>query len=220
MSASQVPTREAGPLPVGLRNTAIACLVLVGGVGLLSASEAASLTNLAAVREAPARGTSFFADPALVEKAQTAQLAAYVSAVEPMQTSRGLVLGALAIACSLAFVSALRLLRPGGLPRESMRGVLGGAALAAAMLRAIDGAQAAVVARKVGLAAARVLLDAEPYRSDPATYRALPDWVAAFITGISVAQTAVVAGGLLVLSLYFRSEKVRQIVAFRDGQAG
>ena len=210
------PKRPAAALPQGLRNTTLLCLVLGGTVGLFSASEAASLTNLSAIRETPTRGSSFFGDPAVMEKASAAQVTAYTQAVEPMQVPRGLTLGALAIACGLVFVSAGRLLRPQGMPREGMRWLLGGALIAAAMLRAIDGAQMTVVAKRIGAAAGKVMLEAEPYRSDPSAYASMPALVSAMIAGFAVLQTAVVAGGLLALSLYFRSEKVRKIIAFRD----
>jgi len=216
--AEAPPKRPADALPLGLRNATLVSLVVAGSVGLFSASEAASLTNLSAIRESPTRGGSFFGDPAVMEKAQAAQLLAYTRAIEPMQAPRGITLGALAIACGLVFVAAGRLLRPVGMPREGMRWLLGGALMAAAMLRAIDGAQMTVVAKRIGAAAGKVMLEAEPYRSDPATYQSLPGLVSTAIAGFSVLQTAVIAGGLLALSLYFRSEKVRQIIAFRDRQ--
>jgi hypothetical protein len=215
-----VPTRPAHALPLGLRNATVVCMVLSGLVGLFSASEAASLTNLSAIRESPARGASLFGDPKVMEKASEAQAKAYVQAIEPMQVPRGLTLGALAIVSGLAFVAAGRLLRPLGMPREGMRWLLGGALIAAAMLRAIDGAQMTVVAKRIGAAAGKVMLESEPYSSDPAAFASMPGLVATAIAGFAAVQTAVVAGGLLGLALYYRSEKVRQIIAFRDKQPG
>ncbi|MHB8874003.1 MAG: hypothetical protein ACYC8T_09990 [Myxococcaceae bacterium] len=213
-----LPPPASDALPRGMRNATVLCLVLAGLVGIFSATEAASLTSLSAEREASTGGSSLFGDPVLMEKAAAAQAAAYAKAVVPMQVARGMTLGALAVAAGLVFVAAGRLIRPVGLPREGMRGLLGGAAMVAAMLRAIDGSQMTVVALRVGTAAGKVMLESEPYRSDPSTYAALPSIYSLVVAGFAVLQTAVVAGGLLALSMYFRSQKVKQIVAFQDKQ--
>src|SRR5689334_3976121 len=103
--------------------------MLSGLTGLAAASEAFGLERLSELRESPAPALGL-GDPKIAAQVMEAQL----SALESMREARSLVLGALSVACALAFVSAGRLLRPAGIPLEAARQVLGWSAVAAAVL--------------------------------------------------------------------------------------
>lgn len=215
---NSIPSRSRHELPAGLRNAALAAVLLSSVVGFQAMLEAASLTNLEALREArPTPGSALVSSPELREKISAAESAAQVSALEPMASSRAFVLAALSVACGLVFVSAGRLLRPAGLPRNGMRGLLGGSALAAAVLRTIDGAQAALVARRMASALVEVLQKNGDFGQLASIERA-PAVISTVYLTVAVAPTALVAGAFVVLSTYFHSERVKQIVAFGDKQ--
>lgn len=201
-------------LPRGIRFAAILCLVLSSLTGFSALRETLELGHLSELRDEASNMARFSKerDMILVARISEAQFAA----LEPMRESRSLVLGALSVACALAFVTAGRLLRPGGLPLERMRRLLGGAAIAAALLRTIDGAQWAVVARRMAPAMMEVLhtvpnLDAQALADVRAN---LPGFAAALTMGM----TALIAGTFAVLGQYFRSEGVRQVISAQDGE--
>lgn len=199
--------------PRRLRHAALAVVVLTFLIGMLSVAETFGLGTLDEHRhrvDSDARRFEFLGDPGLFSAANEAQ----VAALEGMRVVRGVVLGALAAACGVAFVSALRLLRPDGLPREGVRQLLGGSLIVTAALRTIDGAQWAVVAqRSMGAAIAHVKA------VDPTMAIGIPERILQPVTLAGVlAHTALLAGALLLLAQYFRSEKVKQLVALQDRQ--
>ncbi len=207
------------PLPARVRRLAILSMGVAGLIGIGSANEAAMLSNLDALREVPlarSGATVLFADRAVMEKAMEAQVNALILALKPMAAARGLTLAALAVASALVFVSAGRLLRPAGLPREGARALLGGSAIVSAVLRTLDGAQLAAVAEKVGLAVGKQFALSEPYRADPASAEVLPRMMGVVLTGFSVGLTVLMVGALASLGFYFRSAKVRLTVAAED----
>ncbi len=188
------------------------CVILGIAVGFAAIQDAARSVEL---HMPSSLGSDAFSDPKVTE----AVLRAELSAVEGMRTSRVFILGGLSLACALTFVSALRILRPGGLPRSSVRSLLGSAALAAAVLRTLDGAQGAVIGQRMGMAMGKAMLLIEPYSKDPALYASLPAAVSVVGALIFAGLTMLVAGAFLLMSLYFRSEKVKQLLAFLDARS-
>jgi hypothetical protein len=188
------------------------CLVLSSLTGLFSLSEALGLGHLSELKEASEPSIPLMADKAVAERALEAQFAA----LEPMREPRALVLAALSVACALVFVSAGRLLRPDGLPLERMRRLLGGASIATAFLRTIDGAQWMVVARRMGLAMAEAM-STLPEFQEPEMAAQVKATVPLLMSGSTVVQTAFVAGTFALLGQYFRGERVRQAISALDG---
>lgn len=205
-SASSAPP----PLPPALRRACILCLVLSGLVGLYSVFEVNNLAYLREIQQAPAPALPFSDDPEVNARI----LRAHVSALEGMRVPRALTLVALSFCCGFAFVGALRMLRPGELPRAVACRLLGGSALWAGILRTIDGAQMAAVIRRVVLAASEVVLI--PPRLSTAGPQELQQ-AKALAGGLGVAlvvvQTAVIAGMFVLLAQYFRSRRVEELLA-------
>jgi len=200
------------PLPRSLRLGAWAALVLGATVGMGAAQGVGMLFELEALRSAPAPKVSpMFGDEKLLRDVTEAMTRTQAQGLEDMQVSRGFILFALSMTCALTFVSALRLLRPAGVPREGVRRLLGGAALASAVLRTLDGAQLAAVSKRMGTAADRVF---SASKAVPGEY---PD---GFAMVLSVAATTiftlVVVVAFLALSRYFRSSKMRELVQALD----
>ncbi len=201
------------PLPRRIRFAAVVCLVLSGLTGLFALSEVMSLGHLSELKETRQPQLSMLGDPVVTQRAFEAQL----SALEPMRESRSLVLGALSVACAFTFVASGRLLRPGGLPLERVRRLLGGASIAVALLRTIDGAQWAVVARRMAV----TLVDAlrqQPEFQAPEMAAQLEPTVLFFMSATTMLQTALVAGTFALLGTYFRSDTVRQAVIAHGGE--
>jgi hypothetical protein len=148
-------------LPRGIRLAAWVCLVLSAFTGFFALQETIKLGHLAELRDQANDVTRFSKDADMIAFARVSE--AELAALEPMRDSRSLVLGALSVACAFIFVSSGRLLRPGGVPMERARRLLSGAAIAAAVLRTIDGAQLAVVARRMGPALAQFITTRPAY---------------------------------------------------------
>jgi hypothetical protein len=207
MSAS----RSSG-LPRGIRFAALVSLVLAALTGWSALSEATQLEHFYESRERQLEVDypTWMGEQALMETV----VRTHFSALEPMREPRLVLMGVLSIACAFVFVAAARMLRPDGLPREGMRKMLGRAALVVAVLRTIDGAQLAVVARRMGVAMAEVLRHLPAYQDDVGTQVAssVPS-VAVFA---SVLGTAIIAGTFALLGQYFRSDSVRDAVLARD----
>lgn len=205
------PAVDSKVLPRSIRLAAVLCLVLSGLTGLSAASEAMGLGQLEEARQAELPSAPALGDPQVLKKVMEAQL----SALESMREPRALVLGALSVACAFIFVSAARLLRPAGMPLESMRQVLGGAALVAAVLRTVDGAQWAVVVKQ----AAQALMKAGSHLPGADGVPLTPQMQALFpmlLTLLIALHTALVAGSFLLLGQYFRSERVRSAISAQD----
>jgi hypothetical protein len=212
------PPRQPPGLPRGISIAAVLCLFLSGVSGMFSAMEVAGLGRLSEAQEPSPPNSAFFGDPALAERMHKMQVSAQkaqLSALEGMKEPRALILGGLAVACAFVFVAAGRILRPGGLPREGMRRLLGGAAIAAAILRTLDGAQALVVVRR-----------AEGVMSE--SMRAMPELQEPFVaqlTGLMlhiplavvIAQTILIAGSFALIGQFFHSARVREAVLTQDG---
>ncbi|WNG35643.1 hypothetical protein F0U61_19710 [Archangium violaceum] len=198
------PASPSQSLPRGIRFAAFVCLVLSAFTGFFALRESMNLGRLSELKEA---GNS---QPAFV----TSLLEAQISALEPMRESRALILGALSVACALSFVAAGRMLRPEGLPLERMRRMLGGAAISAALLRTIDGAQETVVARRMAPAIIEAMKTLPELQGQAIEqFQAVP-WL---FSASTVGLTAFVAGTFALLGQYFRSERVRQAIIAQDG---
>jgi hypothetical protein len=192
------------------------CLVLSGLTGLFSLKEALELGHLAKVKEAHLASLPAMGDPAMNALTVEAEYAA----LETMREPRSLILVALSVACAFTFIASSRLLRPDGLPLESMRRLLGGAAIATAVLRTMDGAQLAVVFRRTGQAMGEALgkaVTVPPELQDPAMLAWMKSFMPVFMTTAAVLWTALVAGTFALLGQYFRSEGVRQVILTQDG---
>lgn len=202
-------------LPRRIRFAAAVCLVLAALTGFSALREALELGHLGELRDEVSNLSRFSKDPDVLIAAHISE--AQIAALEPMREPRSLVLGALAVACSFAFVAAGRLLRPGGLPLERMRRVLSLSAILAALLRTIDGAQWAVVARRIGPVMADHLSTLPAFQNPQAAAQLkamLPGIASAFAMGM----TALIAGTFALLGQYFRSESVRQAISAQDGE--
>lgn len=206
-------------MPRGLRFAAVACLILSCVSGLWAAMEASQLASLDEVKhelkQASPVQPSLPGAAELNQKVVTAQLAA----LEPVRETRAGLLFALSVVCAFTFVAAGRLLRPGGLSRERMRRMLGLTALAAAVLRTIEGAQWSVVTgNMVGpMTEALRAFAAQQTPETAALFERLLPSLSTLAFGLNLAQTAVMAGGFALLSQYFRSERVRDAVLALDG---
>jgi hypothetical protein len=202
-------------LPGRIRFAAAVCLVLSGCTGLTAFKEVVDLGRLSEMKEERLSRLASVEERAIHELT----LEATVSTLEGMREPRALILGALVVACALTFVSASRLLRPEGLPMESMRRLLGGAAIATAILRTMDGAQVTVVFQRIGQAMAGALGKTLtlPPELDAATLEGLKSALPSFMATAAMLWTAVMAGTFALLGQYFRSERVRQVIIAQDG---
>jgi hypothetical protein len=134
---------------------------------------------------------------------------ANVRAMRPDRQARSALLIILAISLWFTFVSAGRVLRPAGLPREGIRRLLCGAAVVSAVLRTVDGAADAAFALRFG----RIATELMPGGPELPT-----QWMLAppFIVGLSVVRTLLVAGTLAIIAQYFRSARVKAWAALKD----
>jgi hypothetical protein len=201
-----------GASPGRVRLALVLALVLGGTCGLLSAWEGFRLARFSELRQAQQpfpRNT----DPILAEQLRSSQ----ILALEQMREPRMVVLFALALSCSLTFVASTRLLRPAGLAREGVRRILVWALVIAAALRTIDGAQTAVVARRVAEVLRRGL--PVPPGVEGATAEQIRGIAGPAALVVAILPTALVAGTLLGLSQYFRSPRVRAWVEHEDARS-
>jgi hypothetical protein len=184
------------------RAVAIVCMLVSGISGASSVSEALLLSDRWTARnEALPRGTAAAELLARLSEAK-------IRSLQPDRQARAALLIVLAISLFFTFVSAGRVLRPAGLPREGIRRLLCGAAVVSAVLRTVDGAADAASAIRFGRLAAQVVGPGE---------RPPPDWVLGpFTVGVSVGQTVLVAGTLAIIAQYFRSARVKAWAALQD----
>jgi hypothetical protein len=206
------PAGQSQRLPRGIRIAAVLSLILAGMTGMASLTEASRLTEFSEYKEAMLDNAGRFGDRESNEHLLHAQF----SALEPMREPRIFLLATLAVVCAFVFVAAARMLRPGGLPREGMRRLLGGAAILAAILRTIEGAQWMVVVDHMSSA---LVKGPFPAWQDAATIELIQRFAPTVLAAGYIGMTAVIAGGFILLGQYFRSERVRQVVTAQDGPA-
>jgi hypothetical protein len=199
-------SEAAPPLPKGLRRASVLALVAGALVGILAAQGMAQVLRpldeeaLARVEELAASG------PKEMAAMQAAFWRSYARNLESMQSSRIAILMLLSVSGSLLFVSSLRMLRPLGVPREGVRRLLGGAALACAVLSTLDGAQTTAAAKRASAAAEKVAVEA-PIDGLP------PGMFGAVAMVMLVGLTVLVAGSFTTLWMYFKSERVQAQLA-------
>ena len=186
------------------RAVAIICMLVSGVSGAASVSAAVALSDrgLRSAESLP-RGT-----PTADLFARMAE--AHARASKPDRHARAALLVVLAISMFFTFVCAGRVLRPAGLPREGIRRLLCGAALASAILRTVDGAADAAVALRFARFAAQLI--------PPGSGQSPPDSVLTptLTVGTSIVQTVLVAGTLAIVAQYFRSARVKAWAALQD----
>lgn len=216
---------ERAPLPANIRlaawlATAAALLVLFGAT-----NELAVLVELDHYLALPFDGAGLEPMPRLFVELQQTQLRLLGTHRELSVT----VLFLLSVASGFVFAAALRFLRPGHMPLGRLRTLLARAALAAALLYTVDGAQEAAVARKTavlvterlpGILAAAPALAKDPGSPDASAQRetldrALPQlkWM---LPLTSVFKTALFALLFAWLGRYFQAESVQRAVEALD----
>ncbi len=141
-------------------------------------------------------------------EALRAQLRATLATVEGMRWPRIAVLVLLSSAAGMVFVAALRLRWPRGEPRLGVSALLSRAALGAAVLRTLDGAQDLIISRAAAAAFEKVLRAQQPELAQANSV------VMASVA--SVGTTVVVAGLFIALANYFQSERIQQTFQLID----
>lgn len=215
MTEQSVPV----PLPKRMRRVVVLTMVVSTMVGFGAWGDLARLFDTAPIETNDAMWElpvfkELPIEPHVMREATEAAMRAQVQSYESMRPSRTVILLVLSMLSSMVFVSALRFLRPAGVPRESTRRLLGGGAIACALLRTLDGAQMAAVFRRSGAAADRIY--ASVSSQIPGGY---PDGLySAGGVALVAFSTLLFVGAYLVLGSYFRSERTREAVATLDSQ--
>jgi hypothetical protein len=199
------------PLPWHARAALITCTVLAALVGVNASGDIARLRHLSEIPSLlPAMP---LVSPEAVQKAEAVARASMLG----MRSSRLVVLTLLCIACTVTFLTVLRLWRPLGLPRAGVLRLASFAALVCALLRTIDGAQDAVIFRRIAAALAEGLSPAlSPAMADPETARLVTRLWPDLQMVVHVGLTALVAGAFAVLSQYFRSQRAQKLFTAGD----
>lgn len=139
--------------------------------------------------------------------AQRSGLQSAITSIRPWRLATEALLAASAAA---VFIMALRM-RVATAGRAEIAVLLGRAAIAAAVVRAIDGAQNLVIARTVASAVGEVLAKSPPAMMQASDQAELPlDTTVTAMAGIaSVAGSLLVVSVFMGLATYFRSERLR-----------
>lgn len=148
-------------------------------------------------------------NPEAFAAAQRAQAVAFRNSVENMRWPRVAVLFGLSAAASLVFVSALRLRWPSGVQRSNLAKLVSRAAIAAAVLRTLDGAQELVIVRAVANAWDKTLAQHQVEAADAGVTTGV-------LSAASVGTTVVVTGLFVLAANYFRSERIQQTFVLLD----
>lgn len=136
------------PIPKWMRRLAIVCALLSFGVMLSSISQTAVLFQLG-----EHKANLDEVQPKNFQESFTLEAEKLrVSALQDRRELRAIVLILLSLGCGFTFATSARIFRPLSLPVEPMRRLLVRAAGAVAILRALDGAQDAGIARFVSRA--------------------------------------------------------------------
>ena len=184
------------------RAVAIICMLVSGLSGTASVTEAVTFSDSSSrTMESLPHGT-----PTADLLARLTELKA--RAMQPDRGIRAAVLLVLAVSLFFTFVSAGRVLRPAGLPREGIRKLLCAGALASAVLRTIDGAADAAFSLRMAKLAPGLF---------PSDARLSEPWVGFALTGgFSIVPTLLVAGTLAIVAQYFRSARGKAWAALHD----
>lgn len=141
-------------------------------------------------------------DPKAFREVMTAAHRAQLSAIEGMRWPRIVVLGVLSLAAMINGLFALRVRWPGGARRAMAAKVVSLSALVASLVRAMDGGQQLVIARRAAgaleLASGKMLPSNEMMG------------MTALVTVVTAAQTIAVVAAFTAGWRYFGSAKVLQ----------
>ncbi len=217
------------PNPPGLRYAGLLVVLMTAFMGVNATMETARLWSLPEARASldelgdpfagfremmqqydPEGLSTHLLAPDVVRSMEERRL----DALEQMRAPRTFALLILSTACMFAFVAAGRLLRTDGVPREGMRRILAGSLLVAAFFRTFAGAQAAAVDQKIMRKVPGLLGAVKDVTAEQLEQMLM---VPVLMTGL---WTALMAGVLVLLGQYFRSEKVKQVVALQDQHLG
>jgi len=192
----------------GARVVTLLCLVLSGLLSLRSVQEAVAIPRLAEFRDQVALDTQpMFGSPEVTR----AMLDARIQAVQPMRSSRMLILFVMALSSSICFVGALRYLRPAGLPRPRIAGLIARGAVVTAILRTLDGAQEAVIASQTARSAGPALM--KLVKADEAWAQSVLPSLPSLVVGASAVLTVVFAGAYLLFYQYYSARKATPAIA-------
>jgi hypothetical protein len=142
------------------------------------------------------------------EVAMKAQQHATLNAIEQMGAPRVLVLALLGTITLLIFLTTLQIRWSVEVPEVTLARRLGGLAIAAAVLRTIDGAQSLVIERRSLEAFGKALLAS----GIPEAAQSL-EFTSAITSVASIGWTATVVTLFIAVSTYFQSEKVQATFA-------
>ena len=196
----------SAPLPPRVRFGALFAIGLSAMVGLGAAGSMAEVMDLEQLIEAGPPRSLPFGEMFYSKQVIAAQFKAQIGALQSMRTSRVVVEVLLSTLAAMSLVSAIRLLRPAGVPREGVRKMLGLTALGCAIMRTLDGAQSTALAKKVGVAIDKAMLE-----NPPEGYVGGVASVAAPL--MSLMFTVIFVGAFLAVSAYFGSAGVRAVTA-------
>ncbi len=202
------------PLPGALR-LALLLAVALGGLVSFGAARDVSMA-LAVDAPAPMEGSeATLPGLGLSPEAQRAVWLAMISglrgALASMSSSRIVIAMLLSSAASLVFVLALRLRWSSQGPRLIVAGLFGRVAIAAAVLRTLDGAQQLVIARTTAEEIGKALV-----REAVPEAQALAEMVVTAYSALTIGWTVLVVGLFVGLSRYVTSERVREVLARAD----
>ena len=189
-------------------------LILAGALGALVSFGAArdvaiTLSAKTVVPKAIPLGSfsEWIPNPEAHQEAMKAQQAAMLAAIESMATPRLFILMALSTVTTFMVIAAIRLRWSPEVPRTAMARLLGGASIAAAILRTIDGAQELVINRNGAEASGQALIAAQIADAEVQANMAVT-----VISGISIVWTAAIVGVLVILGQYFRSPRMAELI--------
>ncbi len=221
MSAPPEVVSPPPALPRRVRIISALTLLVALWVSLMYVSEATALLRASSeegvlVGDASASAFGFSIDEPMLRVAREAHL----RALQPLRAARIATLSLLTVASMVASVAAMRLLFPRGLARGAMRQLLVGAAFAAAFLRTIDGAQSAVLARKVASAIAAKMRErgpaAFPQLQEPGAFDAAIQWLPTLSAALVAVVTGIVTLLFVACAQFFRTEYVRGAIDTAD----
>lgn len=193
-------------------------LAIVSAISLCAIEVAASASELAIVlnadelelTEVPLPDIYSEQERTVWREANSAMFNSKKSMLKTMNVSRSLVLMALMGASAMAFLATLRVRWPNGVARAASARLIGGAALAAAVCRTLDGAQTLLIERRSAEAVKQAIEKLPPVDFSIDVLVSVPTIVNLTVTGLMVTM-------LLALSHYFRSEKVQSLYLRLDG---
>lgn len=199
--APAAPKRAASPWD--LRLMAVLCTLLSAMVGFGASAGAMEVLSPPSPSE-----QSLSIGNALASEAYLHAMEVERQALEPMRGPRALILFALSVCAGVTLIGGIRLVRPSGLPREGVRRLTAGAALIAAVLRTLDGAQELAVAKRTAQALGEFVVKLLELNVSAEWQLALQR---AFVAGM-VMKTIVFAGAFAALWTYLSTQRVRNVV--------